>query len=589
MESNISTSSIRGCQVCKKDFAIEPDDFGFYAKIKVPLPTFCPECRLQRRLAWRNERSLYHRECNLCKKKLISIYNEDFGNTVFCDKCWWSDGWDASKYAMDVDFSRPFLSQLFELFHKVPAPNLFAFGTTMINAQYCNMANDMRNCYLLHDGTFDENVSYGSGAFYTKDSLDVTMVRKCELCYEIVTCINCYRTIFSQNCEDCVDVSFSHGLRGCNDCFGCVNLHKKSFHIWNVPYTKEEYEKKIKSFKLDSYEKTISIQKEAREFWKKFPKKYYFGVQNLKVTGDYIEHSKNSKNCFGVANLEDSKFCSFVSNGPVKTTYDFTHYGDNIELINECLQSGDGIYNIKCGWGVWSNSNNVNYSITVPGVSYVFGCVGIKKKQYCILNKQYTKDEYEELLPRIIKHMNDMPYVDKRGVKYGYGEFFPIELSPFGYNETTAQEFFPLNEDRAIENGYNWKKNKERNYGITKNSKELPDNLSDTPDSILEEIISCEHAGLCEENCMTAFRILPDDLQFYRRMNLPLPRLCPNCRHYQRLKQRNPLKLWHRTCMCDKKNHLHGEEKCDVEFETSYSPDRPEIIYCEKCYQQEVY
>ena len=459
-------SEKRICQNCKKDFPIEPDDFGFYEKVKVPLPTFCPDYRLQRRLAWRNERGLHNRECGLCGKKIISIYNKDFNNIVYCDKCWWSDKWDASDYAEDIDFSKPFLTQLFEFFKKVPAPNLFAFGTTMINSPYCNMANDMKNCHLLHDGTFDENVSYGSGAFYCKDSQDITMVRKGELCYEIVTCINCYQTTFSQNCEDCVDVHFSFGLRGCNNCFGCVNLHGKKYHIFNEPYTKEEYEQKLKSFGLDSY-KNITLQKDkAHEFWKKFPKRYYFGVQNLNVTGDYLERSKNAKSCFGATNLEDAKFCSFISNGPVKTTYDLTHYGDNVELVYECLQCGDGLSNCKFGWGNWTNTS-----------------------------------------------------ID---------------------------------------------------------------------DSILNEIIACEHNGVCKENCMTAFRILPEDLTFYRRMNLPLPRLCPNCRHYQRLKQRNPLKLWHRQCMCDKK-HYHHQENCDIEFETTYSLDRPEVVYCEKCYQQEVY
>jgi hypothetical protein len=582
-------SKNRICQNCKKDFTIELDDFSFYEKIKVPPPTFCPECRLIRRLSWRNEKSLNHRECGLCKKKVLSIYNDNLENIVYCANCWWGDNWDAGDYSVDIDFSKPFLVQFFELFHKVPAINLFAF--LMINSEYCNMANDMRNCYLLHDGTFDENVSYGSGVFYTKDSRDVTMVRKCELCYEIVTCINCYQTTFSQNCEDCVDVHFSHSLRGCNNCFGCVNLHKKSYYIFNEPYTKEEYKQKLKSFGLDSHRNIISLKEKAHAFWKEFPKKYHFGVQNIDVTGDYMEHSKNAKSCFGVANVEDSKFCSFVSNGPVKTTYDFTHYGDNIELVNECLQSGRGIYNVKCGWGVWNDSKNAHYTITAPGVSDVFGCVGLKKKQYCILNKQYSKEEYKKLVPKIIQHMNDMPYVDKKGRIYKYGEFFPTELSPFGYNETTAQEYFPLDGEKAKANGYNWRESKERNYKITKNVEDIPDSIIKTPDSILDEIIACEHKGKCEEDCITAFKILPEDLQFYRRMNLPLPRLCPNCRRYYRLKQRNPLKLWHRQCMCDKKGHLHGdgEEKCKVGFETSYAPNRPEIIYCEKCYQQEVY
>ncbi|HEV7423726.1 MAG TPA: hypothetical protein VGO21_00895, partial [Candidatus Paceibacterota bacterium] len=162
------------------------------------------------------------------------------------------------------------------------------------------------------------------------------------------------------------------------------------------------------------------------------------------------------------------------------------------------------------------------------------------------------------------------------------------ELSPFGYNETTAQEYFFLNEEQTTTHGYNWRESKKRNYQATKNSEDLPDSITQTSDSILAEIIACEHNGKCEEDCITAFKILPEDLKFYRSMNIPIPRLCSNCRRYQRLKQRNPLKLWHRSCMCDKK-HSNHEGSCKVEFDTSFAPDRYEMVYCEKCYQQEVY
>ena len=70
-------SETRICQNCKKDFTIEPEDFSFYEKIKVPPPTFCPDCRAQRRFMWRNERSLHKRPCSLCKKDFISIYSKN--------------------------------------------------------------------------------------------------------------------------------------------------------------------------------------------------------------------------------------------------------------------------------------------------------------------------------------------------------------------------------------------------------------------------------------------------------------------------------------------------------------------------------
>jgi len=105
-------------------------------------------------------------------------------------------------------------------------------------------------------------------------------------------------------------------------------------------------------------------------------------------------------------------------------------------------------------------------------------------------------------------------------------------------------------------------------------------NIRGIKDNIVDEIIACPNNGNELTLCTQAYRITKDELTFLRKYNIALPRLCPNCRHYQRLKQRNPLKLWHRKCM--KKNCLN-------EFETSYAPDRPEKIYCERCYQQEVY
>ncbi len=189
--------------------------------------------------------------------------------------------------------------------------------------------------------------------------------------------------------------------------------------------------------------------------------------------------------------------------------------------------------------------------------------------------------------------MNDMPYIDKEGRVYKYGEFFPSGLSPFCYNETIAQEYFPLNKEEALNQGYKWKEKEERSYNIDIKNEEIPNNIKDLKDeSIINKVIECNHKGSCNEQCTEAFKIIPSELQFYQRMNLPLPRLCPNCRHYARLKQRNPLRLWRRKCMCDKtnhQNHLSKDNPCSEEFETSYAPDRPEIIYCEKCYQQEVY
>ncbi len=195
--------------------------------------------------------------------------------------------------------------------------------------------------------------------------------------------------------------------------------------------------------------------------------------------------------------------------------------------------------------------------------------------------------------------MKDMPYADQKGRMYPYGEFFPPELSPFAYNETIAQEYFPLDRNGTLGRGFKWKEPEEKNYQVTMKTNDVPDSISDVKDSITSEIIECAHRGECNEQCTRVFRIIPQELSFYQRMELPLPHFCFSCRHAQRLDQRKPLKLWHRKCQCageksengvytNLSQHTHTAVHCSNEFETSYAPERKEIVYCEGCYNAEV-
>ena len=177
----------------------------------------------------------------------------------------------------------------------------------------------------------------------------------------------------------------------------------------------------------------------------------------------------------------------------------------------------------------------------------------------------------------IKQEMENNPYVDKQGLSYSYGEFFPSELSAFPYNESTAQEYFPLNKKQAKNLGFEWREEEIRSYNITIANDKIPDNIKNVNDSILEEVMGCKHKQNCTHQCTQAFKIISNELQFYHKMQIPLPNLCPNCRHSERLARRNPMKLWLRNCA-----------KCKKEIMSSYSLNRKEIVYCEKCYQQEV-
>lgn len=599
----------RICQNCKSEFIIDNSDFAFYEKMAVPPPTFCPACRMQRRLAFRNERTLYQRKCDLCKKDIVSIFHSKNPYTVYCQPCWWSDKWDGTTYGREYDFSRPFFEQFQELLREVPLPSLFTTYHSLVNSEYVNQAGYMKNCYLLFDSDYDENCAYGTEVESSKECFDNLMINRSEFCYENVNCQQCYQTFYSIDCEQCHSVWFSKNLVGCSNCFGCVNLRKKQYHIFNKPYSKEEYFKQLASFNLGSFKNIEEQSRKAGEFFLKFPNKYMHGRFNSNVSGDYIYHSSNVWDSYIVTESQSCKYCLWLLVKPVKDCYDYHEWGDNAQRVYESTNCGEGISDIKFSFFSIKNCFNATYSGYYITSKNIFGCASLHNKSYCILNKQYSKEEYEALVQKITKQMDEMPYHDKKGRIYRYGEFFPIELSPFGYNETSAQEHFPLSAEAAAKAGYNWKVQEAYQRATTLIHDQLPDHIRDVPDAIKNEIIQCAHSALktkneklktqCNEQCTTAFRVIPQELAFYRKMNLPLPRLCPNCRHYQRLKKRNPFKLWHRKCQCagqrsentiysNTASHFHGEKRCPNEFETSYSLERSEIVYCEQCYLQEV-
>ncbi len=577
----------RICQNCKVNFIIEPDDFSFYERMKVPAPTFCPDCRLKRRLYHYNKRALYKRVCGLCKKETFSMYHDSEPIAVYCNNCWWSDGWDAFSYARDYDFSKPFFEQMREMLGQVPWMALGVEEPSMLNSPYCNGAGRIKNSYLVFYADVIEDSSYCDTVAYDKNCFDCYMAYESEHCYECVNIRKCYRVFYSNDCEDSFDIYFSKNLVGCSDCFGCTNLRNKQNCIFNEEYSKEEYNKKIAELTDFSSKDADTNLREIYESSLKYPQKYMHGKQNVEVTGDYVNHSKNSKVLYQSNGVEDSKYCFLTYLPTTKDCYDYSFYGENSMEVYETIKSGTNLNHVLFSNGCFPEGSSLEYCHYCIGCHDLFGCIGFRNKEYCIFNKQYTKEEYFELREKIIKHMNEMPYKNDRGILYKYGEFFPIEFSPFTYNESIIQEVFPASKEEALKQGYRWREREDRNYKITMKNIEIPKDIKEVSESIANEIIECAHSS---DNCTEAFKVTVEEFKFYKQMNLSLPKYCPNCRHERRLKMRNPMKLWERGCMCDKKNHHNHEGvSCEEKFETTYSPDRPEIVYCEKCYQQEVY
>jgi len=548
-----------------------------------------------RRLAWRNERTLYKAKCANCKKDIFSAYSPDKPFPVFCHDCWFSDAWDPIAYGRDYDFSRPFFEQWGELFQEVPRLNLWQLNC--VNSPYSNIIRDAKNCYLAFSMVGGEEVFYSKIIDRSKQIFDSLLVVDSELCTGVIYGAKNYNVHNSLSVNSCLDSSFLFDCRNVRNCFMSSNFRNKEYVFKNKQLTKEQYIGELKKINFGSFSVSQGLKKEFDEMLLRSIHEYADNNKVENSTGDKLMNVRNVKDSFESYEMENCRFMGRCLQ--INDSMDCVYTGVGSELIFEYTSGGSAMRNIKFAIACFGGESDCIYVGWCKNSSNLFGCFGVRDKRYCILNKQYTEAGYDELVSKIIKHMDAMPYAGKNGRIYKYGEFFPIELSPFSYNGSVAQEHYPFAREEILARGYNYRKPDVKDPAIDVKNEEIPDDITSVKDDFVGKSVACAHAGECIHQCTVAFKIVPQELTMYRRIKLPLPRLCPNCRHYERLRYRNPWKLWHRKCTCagqksengvyqNTTSHFHGAGHCPNEFETSYSPDRKEVVYCEQCYNTEV-
>ncbi len=550
---------------CRKGFDVSEEDLAFLEKVSpefggkkflIPPPTRCPDCRQQRRSTHINEFNLYKRTCDLTGKDIIADIHPSAPYKVYDQEVWYSDAWDPLAYGREFDFTRRFFDQYYDLTLAVPHFNLLTGYQYDENCDYTNYAGKNKDCYLIFDADENRDCFYCYSVNSSRDTADCFRTRLMELCYECIDCLQCYHCHFVQDSVNCRDALFLKNCIGCKNCLMCMNIRNKEYCIRNEQVSKEEFEAARAS--LQSRSVINAAKKHFDEFVLQFPNKALHGTQNENVFGDYLSESKNARTCFDSTRLWDAAYVwrSFM---PVKDAMDCQDVGD-AELLYECSGLGYAAHHTLFSANSLDSIRNFLYSTFCLHSSDLFGCCGLRHKKYCILNTQYTKEQYEELMPRIIAHMQSTKE---------YGEFFPVQHSPFAYNETQAQAYYPITKEEATERGWNWREKDPRDY--LPQTYAVPDIISEVGDDVLKEILAC---ATCGKN----YRIIAKELAFYRQKNLPLPLHCFDCRHTARRSKRNPRVLFDRECM-----------KCQTPIRTTYAPERQEIVYCESCYLKEVY
>ncbi len=554
----------RVCRFSGKKFYVRPEDVEFYKRISVPLPTLSPLERRRKRVASYNAYTLFKTTSACSGKKIISIYPPNTPFKIYEYKIWLSDELDPLQHGQPYDSGRPFWDQWRQLQLSVPRPALFS-DPTNINSDYTNVSKNLKNCYFTFDQNGGEDLYYHQCCANDKNCVECWAIDNSDTCYESKIGENLFKCFWCEETRNSMESYFLWDCRNCDYCFMSSCLRNKKYYFRNEYVGKEEYERRIKEINFGDFG---TAEKLKQEFWNmklEAPRRPHWNEKSVNSFGDYIKESRNVYFGLWVYNSENLAY----SEGVIAShdSYDILG-GANNELCYELANVwAENDYGCKFSTQI-DNCREVEYCDLCTGCRNCFGCIGLTNKQFCIFNKQYGEDEYWHIVDEVKTKMLEGG---------DYGEFFPPGLLPFPYRTTTVGYYYGYEDfDNAQKYGYDVstieESGEELVAGDLVKAKDLPADIKDVLDDILSKII-------WDTKNDKKFRIIEEELDFYRKYNIPLPREHPASRMSVWRKQFGlVVNFYDRPCA-----------KCGKMMQTSYAPDRPEKnTWCERCYLETI-
>ncbi len=550
----------RTCEDCKTDFEITAPDIELLNMLRVPAPKLCPTCRRRRRLAFANYSHMYRRKCDVPghTDTMISLTAPVIPWKMYDYDTYYSDAWDPRNYGKEVSPEKSFFEHYFELLKEVPHPGVRR-GPNCINSDYAFYGRGMKNAYYVFGAWTSENLLYSASIFTdSRNIVDSYYIRGGENLYENVITDRCFKCSYASFSVECIECDFIYDCRNCSNCFGCVNLRNKKYCWFNEQLTKEEYQKRRSEIDLGSQKIVREYKTKFLEFLKQNPIRATHIYQSLNVTGNDVKEVKDGYMIFQSENSEHVRYGQMLNH--TKDLMDVSFSGFS-ERLYECQNVGLHSANVKFSFA-GKEVIDSEYTMSCNNCTNLFGCIGLKNVSYAIFNKVYEPKEYFEKVDAIKTEML------KRGE---YGEFFPMQYAPYPYNSSLAHIIYPMTKEEALARNLFWQDDIETD---TKNIKtisvaELPDNINDVTNDVLTTAIIGEHSG-------KPFRLVPQEIEFYKQNHVALPTDAPYQRIMNRFAMVNNLRVTQDVCF-----------KCGKEILSAYETKQGYKPYCAECFRAE--
>jgi len=389
-------------------------------KIDLPDPELAPSVRRRLKLMRRNEHHLYHTTCGLSGKKTISRIVPELWVPVYTNAAWASDDWECTDFGIERDAEGSVFEKINQLARSVPYQDMIGSLTnTTTNALYTNYTADITDSYMVFDAHTINKCYYLTKARRCDDCVDGHGLMDCRRCYECIDSQWLMKCGWAQQCSHCRDCWWMLDCHNCESCIWCVWQSHKQYCIFNQQATKEQFEefreKCIASWRnIDETKQRKTLIAEDRD------------LPATVTNSSWIHESTD------IEWSQDLRWCSEMSEA--QDCFDVCSYWHKSFLMTNSAQVGRFSHHIWMSSTVWK-SEHLLYCIDTKKCSHCFGCVNMKGKQYCIFNKQYTKEEYEEIVPQLIEQMQD---------DWVWWEWFPSTCCLFPYNDSKANEVYPI-------------------------------------------------------------------------------------------------------------------------------------------------
>ncbi|MFH1404631.1 MAG: hypothetical protein ABIH21_00850 [Patescibacteria group bacterium] len=549
----------RICELTGEKWKMTQEEIGWYKKFNVPPSAYAPHIKMLISASHGGCYQWWYQKHPETGKQLLTCAHPASGIKVLPDKEWHDR--DFSNIQVPYDANTPFFDVIYKLERAVPV-----MATR-------NRTEPVNSISILSQADENDIVTFWCKA---RNSLFSIAMIDGENSSEIFfgnSVTNCYNTLHSDrifNCKylryshDCMNSSFLFDCRNCQNCFGAVNKRNAEYVFWGEQLSKEEYEKRVSQIDLSC---RSNLQVQFAKFQKMVHEAVWpesFNIHCENSVGEHLNKCTDCSYCYSSGNgtrglfwchftYDHSENCAFVDGG-VNATDCYNSLG--------CIQS----QNCKFCHTTF-DCQSLEYCMHCSNCENCFGCVGLNRKQFCIFNKQYEKEEYWKCVDELKCNMLD------RGE---YGKLFPASHSPSAFLESTEAMMMGLcNKDMAQKIHANVFDSSEAGAvgdapaKGSLNPEDVPDCLADIDESWTKKPVFDKEIG-------RRFAFFQQEIDFHKRMNIALSNRHFMARAKALLAEVNVAQYDRFDC-----------GKCGKEVWYAKNPTYTDKkIYCHECYLQ---